>query len=325
MIDQPVARAWPAVAGDAGLAHEHWKRYFTPEEVAEIARHSSTTMFISGETPIHVRLYRQDHPAPTVLMSHGLLPYGLMLARLHLPFFRAGFNVAQWDMPGFGQSGGARGGCPIPQIIDTWKDALIFAEGVFEPPFYTVGFAEDGVTCYYAAANDPRIRAMSMHILTEYGDTDNVHWLGPGWWIRMQTLGIGLAARLAPSFAIKAEKAIPWDDVFGRPEDAPFRAVFEADPLRIRRFELRLAASMMARRRPSVPFPACRTPLQLIASERSQIWPYRMNVKYFKRLGGPKELITLKDKPHWEFNREFDEAFCAHAIRWFTAHGASLG
>jgi pimeloyl-ACP methyl ester carboxylesterase len=257
-------------------------------------------------------------------MSHGLLPYGLMLARLHLPFYRAGFNVVQWDMPGFGMSGGARGGHAIPQIIQVWKDLFNWTQAQFGDQIYAVGFAEDGVTCYYANANNPALRALSMHIITEYGDPSNVHWLGPNWWIRIQSLFIGLGSRILPHRLVPAENAIPWNDVFGRPEDAHFRRLFEADPLRIRSFELGLAYSMMKPMKPAVPFEQCRTPVQLIASELSQIWPYAMCLKYFKRLGGPKELVTLVKLPHWVFNGEFDETFCAHAIRWFKANGAEV-
>jgi hypothetical protein len=47
-----------------------------------------------------------------------------------------------------------------------------------------------------------------------------------------------------------------------------------------------------------------------------------MNLRVYDRLVGPKELVTLKGQPHWVFTREFDENFCAHAMRWFKAHGA---
>jgi hypothetical protein len=161
-----------------------------------------------------------------------------------------------------------------------------------------------------------------MHILTEYGDPDNVHWQGPAWLIRMKTMGAGAISKINPAYSVRAMDAIPWDDVFGRPEDAHFRQVFENDPLRVQRFEFRMAYSMLKTMRPPVPFEQCTTPIQLVASERSQIWPYSMNLKYFQRLTGPKELITLANKPHWEFNREFDEMFCAHAMRWFQANGA---
>jgi alpha-beta hydrolase superfamily lysophospholipase len=302
--------------------NDYWQQYYTPAEVHEILSNLSTTVVTAQRNPIHVRLYEQTGPAPVVLQSHGLLPYGLMLARLQLPFFRAGFTVVQWDLPGFGFSGGPRGGCTIPEVIATWKDLIDWTYQRYHAPIYTVGFAEDGVTCYYAAANDPRIAAMSCHILTEYGDPDNVHWQGSPWLVKLKTIGAGLASKVAPTFGIKATEAIPWDDVFGRPEDAEFRRLFENDPLRNEVFEFRMAYSMLKPMAPPVPWSECRKPIQLIASEKSQIWPYAMCVKYFQQLGGPKELITLAGKPHWEFDRAFDEQYCRHVIRWFMVNGA---
>src|SRR4030095_8920869 len=70
--------------GDAGLAHEHWKKFYSPEEVDEILGATTTTMLVSGNYPIHVRLYERDPTAPTVIMAPPMLPYGLLLARLQL-------------------------------------------------------------------------------------------------------------------------------------------------------------------------------------------------------------------------------------------------
>src|SRR5207237_1364663 len=98
---------------EAGLANDYWEQYYAADEVDEIIANRTTTMFVSGHYPIHVGLYLQHQSAPTVLMAHGLFVYGLTLAHLQLPLFRAGFNVVEWDLPGMGQSGGPRGGCTV--------------------------------------------------------------------------------------------------------------------------------------------------------------------------------------------------------------------
>src|SRR5882762_4365664 len=129
--------------GDAGLAHEHWKAFYTPEEVEEIVAATATTMIVSGTNPIHVRLYERAPEAPTVILAHPMLPYGLLLARLQLPFFRAGFNVVQWDLPGWGQSGGPRANCPIPDFIQAWQAAIAFTHSRFPGSLYAMGLAQD--------------------------------------------------------------------------------------------------------------------------------------------------------------------------------------
>ncbi len=182
--------------GDAGLAHEHWKTFYTPEEVAEIIAAASSTMIIAGHYPIHVRLYVRSLDAPTIIMSHPMLPYGLLLARLQLPFYRAGFNVVQWDLPGWGQSGGPRANCPIPDFMRTWRAAIAFTRARFTGPLYAMGLAEDSVTCYYVGANHPDLQALSLHTLHEYGDPDGVHWQGPAWVVRAKAGRVALAGDL---------------------------------------------------------------------------------------------------------------------------------
>src|SRR5204863_5705877 len=98
---------------------------------------------------------------------------------------------------------------------------------------------------------------------------------------------------------------------------------FEDDPLRVRQFHFVLVGSMMHKMDPPVAFEQCRTPVQVIASENSRLWPYAMNVRYFERLGGPKELVTLKGVDQWVYTREFHEMYAAHVIRWFRANGAA--
>ncbi len=309
---------------DAGLANDYWKNYYTPEEVDEIVSASTTTMIVSGGLPIHVRVYAQPAPAPTVIMSHGLITYGLILARLQLPFYRAGFNVVQWDMPGWGQSGGPRGGCTIEQGIRAWVDAVDWVTREFSGPYFCTGFGEDGTSCYYALANDSRIAAMSFHNLWDYRDPDIMHWRGPRWLLKAQRSALFFLRFLTPTLTFGMHWGVPWDHLFGRPGDSPYRTIFERDPLRNRGWQTPLAYSMMRPQAPRVPFEQCRTPVQLIASELNKLWPYRMNLRSYQQLGGPKELITLEGKPHWEFTRAFDEMFCAHAIRWFQCHGAPV-
>src|SRR5258708_25548371 len=112
----PPPRPRPA-RDDGGLAGDYWRGYLTADEVEEVVAATGTTTVPSGRIPLHVRIYRQERPAPTVVMGHGMLVYGLVLARLQLPFHRAGFNVVQFDLPGLGQSGGPRGGCTVRDIL----------------------------------------------------------------------------------------------------------------------------------------------------------------------------------------------------------------
>ncbi len=312
----------PGSGRDGGFAHDHWKKLYTPEEIEEIVGNSTSTMIPSGPYPIHVRMFRHPHAAPTVVMSHPMLLYGLLLGQIQLPFFRAGFNVVQWDLPGWGQSGGPRAGCPMGDFIRAWRDAIEFADQHIGGPIFTMGIAEDSVTSYYAVANHPKVSAMSLHTIHEFGDPRALRWHGPPWLIRLKAMGLFVATKLRPTFAIEAHKALPWDAVFNGPGADRFLQIFEGDPIRVQHFEFRLGASMLQRMAPEVPFEECRTPVQVILSENSRLWPAEMNQEYYDRLGGKKEIINLPDTEHWVFTREFHEMYCAEIVRWFKENGA---
>lgn len=312
------------MTGDGGLASDYWRGYYSTEEVDEIVAATSTTAVTSGRLPLHVRLYRQAADAPTVVMAHGMLVYGLALARLQLPFYRAGFNVVQFDLPGMGLSGGPRAGCTINDIMRAWEAVLAFAGKEFGVPVYSMGVAEDGVACYYVAANRPDVAAISVHTLFEYGVPGGVAWLGPPWLIRLKVLGLTLAALLAPRARQPASKAIPYDQVFAGADDAAFVERLLADPLALGDVEMRFNYSLVKRQRPPVAFRDCRTPVQVIASEASTIWPLDVVQEGYAKLGGPKELVVLAGRPHWDSSREFHEEYCEHVIRWFVANGAEI-
>jgi pimeloyl-ACP methyl ester carboxylesterase len=308
---------------DGGLADTYWHQYYTPGELEELLDVSSTTMFVSGRYPIHARLALQPHASGTVLMAHGLLLYGAIFGRMILPYYRAGFNVVQFDMPGFGQSGGPRGGCTAREIVQAFKDAFAFARSQLGGAVHFVSAAEDGIFGYYALANHPDLHAMTLHVLYERGDDFAAPWLGSGWAFRAKRTGYGLVQLARPTFAIKGTSSIPWHRVFPEPSDRPALKLLERDPLALRQVQARFGASFIGRERPPVPFEECRTPVQVVASEHNEYWPYDMVARNVARLGGPKELLCLPGKAHWELNREFAEIYCAHSIRWFTSHGAA--
>ncbi len=308
--------------GDAGLADDYWHSYYTPDEVAEIEQVSTTSMFVSEDLPIHVRMYVRGASSPTVVMAHPMLPYGILLARLQLPFFRAGYNVVQWDLPGWGQSGGRRAGEPVPKFMAAWENALAFTQERFTGPVFAMGLAEDSVTCYYVAANHPAIRAISLHTLHEYGDPDGVRWQGSNPVLRLKWLGSTVGAKVRPDLGVSAHSGLPFNAIFSGPDDGPLLKLFEQDPLRVQQFSFPLAASMMTAKAPPVRFEDCRTPVQVIASAKSQLWPYEMNRRYFDRVGGPKELVRLEGVDQWVYTREFHELYASHVIRWFDANGA---
>jgi pimeloyl-ACP methyl ester carboxylesterase len=309
---------------DAGLANDYWKQYYTPEEVQEALRSTVTTTIPSGEFPVHVRIWPQPHPAPVVLMGSSILSYGLHLLRIQAPFFRAGFNVMQFDFPGLGQSGGPRGGCTVSDFIRCWKDALNFAHLRFGEPLYGMGVGEDGVTLYYAAANRPGVAAISVHNLFEYGEPDAVQGQGPYWLVRAKAGALAAAAALRPSTTMPGSKAVPWEWIFAGPGDAARIETLYKDPLALRQVQLRMVSSILQKRPPPVPFEQCRTPVQVIASDRNKVCPYSLVTRNYERLGGSKELVTLPGKPQWELNREFQEDYCELVIRWFRQNGADV-
>ena len=303
---------------------DYWKNYYTPDEIAEVESNTQTTMIVSGGLPIHIRLWVQSKPAPTVVIGSSILSYGLHLVRVQAPFYRAGFNVVQFDFPGLGESGGPRGGCTVRDFLRCWRDALAFAHLQFGDPLYLMGVGEDGVTGYYVGANKPHVRAISVHNLFEYGEPGAVQGQGPYWVVRAKAAALSIAALVRPTTEMPGSQAVPWEWIFGGPGDDEGIRMLHGDPLSLHTIQIRMVSSILEKLPPPTPFEQCRTPVQVIASNRNLVCPYDLVTSNYQRLGGPKELITLDGRPQWELNREFHEMYCAHVIRWFEANGAAI-
>ena len=173
-----------------------------------------------------------------------------------------------------------------------------------------VGLAEDGVTGYYASANNPLVKAISVHHLLEFGDLDNVAWINPRWWRWVQGKGLAVLEKVAPWVQFDAEKAVPWDAIFSSEEDQAAYQLYKRDPLRIQRYNVHLARDLFRKRRPPVPFEECRTPVQLINSELNTIWPLGINDRTYARLGGEKELVTLEGMDQWSLSTRVRRGVC---------------
>ncbi len=307
-------------------ASDYWQQYYDADEVAEIRAVLSRSSVESRGRKLCVRCYLRELAAPTVLIAHGLLGYGLSFARFHLPFYRQGFNVVQFDLPGFGESEGPRGGCAVDDFIQAWLDVIAYSRTIADGPRCVVGNAEDGVVGYYAGANHPDISAISVHTLFEYGDPGGVDWVGPDWVVRSLRPVVRGVAAARPTLGVRATRTIPWPHVFAGPDDLRYRQLLENDPLSLHKGSAKLNYSLVQKRPPPVRFEDCRTPVQVIVSEESRIWSPKAIMRGYERLGGPKQLVVLPGKPHWEASREFHDMYCDHVIQWIrevTAGGES--
>jgi pimeloyl-ACP methyl ester carboxylesterase len=302
--------------GDAGLASGYWRQLYTPAEVDAIVETSASTLIVSGRQPVHVRVYMQSEPAPTVLLGHGLLRYGLFLGHVHLALHKSGFNVVQFDMPGFGMSGGARGACSPATLVEAWETVLAFTHDRFGFPLYLLGLDEDCSFVYNIAANRPEVAAASLHVLL---DPATPSWGLPAWLTELEQ-----TARQSPGEILTdAAELLPWSDYFAGPQDSTLLGTLRDDPLGPHALAPELMHAAVAGLPPTVAFEDCRTPIQVVTSEKDRVWPYEMVVHNFARLGGPKELVTLTAAPHWDLSRQFADAYCAHAIAWFRGHVAA--
>ena len=154
---------------DGGLANQWWQGYLEPADAAEFAGVARSTMLVAGGLPVHIRVLPRD-AAGVIVLAHGLRTYGLVLAALLLRLHRRGFTVVQVDLPGFGQSGGARGQTAAAHVREAIGRAIDFAAERAQGPIHLLGLGEECLAVYEACAR-PGIASASLHAV--YDGTDD--------------------------------------------------------------------------------------------------------------------------------------------------------
>ena len=281
---------------DGGLANQWWQGYLEPADAAEFAGVARSTMLVAGGLPVHIRVLPRD-AAGVIVLAHGLRTYGLVLAALLLRLHRRGFTVVQVDLPGFGQSGGARGQTAAAHVREAIGRAIDFAAERAQSPIHLLGLGEECLAVYEACAR-PGIASASLHAV--YDGTDDA--------LAGTKTGSDGAVVLAPEAAFPAAA------------DGAARRALAEDMLAVRSVPAELLRTL------AVPLPgtphleASPVPIQIIASERSALLPYETAVHRFTRLRSPKDLVTLPEAFDWSQQPGFLDTYAGNVVRWFTRH-----
>src|SRR5689334_6586286 len=126
-----------------------------------------------------------------------------------------------------------------------------------------------------------------------------MHWHAPVWWMRGAVAGLRLGSLARRWTSRLALALVPLEWSITAPYDEQVIELLRHDPLSFKRVTLRMASMLGARLPAPVPYEACHTPVQLIASEFNRIWRYDVVVNNYHRLAGPKQLVTLHGAGQW--------------------------
>jgi pimeloyl-ACP methyl ester carboxylesterase len=251
-----------------------------------------------------LRLYHfESKPGdPTVVFVPGTSVYALLYIEYMYKLSQQGFNVVGLDPRGHGLSSGKRGVYTLGELVEDTMAAIDHAIAVYGDRVAVCGSSQGGMTAFYCAAAEPRLKAAVCHNVIAPDEPDNermTRWprfygvlLQMSKFPFMQSLlGTPLGQLMTPVFAyldLNAEPCRTFPDL---------RGFLKEDPLVVNAVSLSALASLGATPL-AVKVEEIKTPVMVIHSGQDNIFPEDYVRRVYGRLNCEKEFLYLEDKPH---------------------------
>jgi len=131
----------------------------------EIQKVVEERWLVSAGTRIHLDVYGKavENLPITIIFIPGTSVYSRFYASFLYGLYKRGFRIACPDMPGHGLSGGPRGHFTMEQFVTTIQDVVSWVLNEHGERVVVMGSSLGGITAFYAAASDPRIKAAVCH------------------------------------------------------------------------------------------------------------------------------------------------------------------
>jgi dienelactone hydrolase len=157
--------------------HTFWHNYapwFGQATIDTIERTVEDVWIDSGGGQIHLSLFRHPDPAETigtVVVSHCIAGYGLLIAPLGLRLMERGFNVVLPNLAGYGFNPRRRGDWTWAEFVQNFLGTLDAAQERYRKSLFLAGMSQDGPLPYHAACHRPDLAALACYYLYDYRDT----------------------------------------------------------------------------------------------------------------------------------------------------------
>ncbi|GBD09239.1 Monoacylglycerol lipase [Candidatus Thermoflexus japonica] len=272
--------------------------------------------------PLHLTLYESSPQAPVAIFIHGMTAhagfYSDMIpgANYLQALAGAGLNVVALDLQGHGRSGGARGRFTYAEAIRNIRRAVDFALETYHDRIGITGSSMGGILAFYAALEDPRIRAAVCHNVLDLRD------IRPVLYLRRHFILVPLARATRPLQPILGELPIPVraflepSHVFEKPEN---RHRWLRDPHCVWAYRLKAWVSVFLEPSDKPPVEAMTKPVRLLVGEHDRILPADMHRAFAARLRGRSDLIVVPGAGHM-LPLEYLETTVPLVAEWFHEH-----
>ncbi len=291
-------------------AISYWKRYFTPDVVAQVERIKQDMYIMSTGVRIHMDVYEQpDKRAPVLMFNHGGGGYSRIFAPLALAMHARGYTVVLPDQRGQGYSDGDRGDFTLAQCVQNIVDAAQWARQRYAGKLFMAGGSVGGGLTYKAAAAGAPVDAIICHNLYDFGSARDA--LSVSRFAFASDLPLlpdifaastRMMASLLPSLKLPFMLLGKFESMVDE-RDPDFFNIWREDPLPIKNISLRYMASTFATP-PAIPYEQNRMRVLVVNQTRDKMVSPAVTRRNYERLSGDKHYVEI-DYGHWATGAQF--------------------
>jgi alpha-beta hydrolase superfamily lysophospholipase len=288
------------LVGSSYVEHTGWRRYqpHLPERhrLGEQNLPREQTWAWNG-LQVHLDRYETPNPPAVIVGLHGGGGYGRMLAPIGLLARRLGLEAVLPDMPGYGLT-------PVPRrrfTYDTWvacaRELIAVEHERTGRPVIALGGSMGGMLAWHTAAADAPLAAIVATTLLDTRDPHVLRELGrTPWEIPLALRLLNLAPTLTDLLPIPMAYVPNMTAIANNPAVV---SIIRHDPLGGARIVparfLRTWIDYQAQRDPHT-----NTLPVLLAHPGEDHWtPTALSQRFYDKLAGPKQLITLENCGHY--------------------------
>jgi fermentation-respiration switch protein FrsA (DUF1100 family) len=161
----------PILAGAEAQAHA--RSLLTTMGIPELMDTWREEVLPLGERELHAYHFESKPGDPVVVHAPGTGTFGLLYTEYLYKLSRQGFNVVGYDPRGHGASSGKRGVYTLGELVDDALAVIDHAIATYGDKVAVSGDSQGGMTAFYCAAAEPRLKAAVCHSIIAPDEPDN--------------------------------------------------------------------------------------------------------------------------------------------------------
>jgi pimeloyl-ACP methyl ester carboxylesterase len=290
-------------------AEEHTASLLAKMGIPELMNTWREEVLPLGDRELHLYHFESKPGDPVVVHAPGTGTFGLLYTEYQYKLSRQGFNVVGYDPRGHGASSGKRGIYTLGELVDDALAVIDHAIAVYGDKVAVSGDSQGGMTAFYCAAAEPRLKAAVCHSVIAPDEPDNTRmtrW--PRYYkmlaatrpVTQHILNTPLGHLMLPVWAyldLKAEKSRALGDL---------NEFFKEDPVQLNAVSFAAISSLdttpMARKVEEI-----EVPVMVVHGAKDDIFPEDYVRRVYGRLRCEKEFFYLPHAAHGVMFDNVDE------------------